>query len=272
MAEPVGVGVGHGSAGARLDGSAGALPGEGEGLQDWLRAGGQGRPAEEVLGWAIRTFRPRIALASSFGAEEVILIDMWWRLDREVRVFSLDTGRLPEETYEVMDRIRGRYGIAIDTYFPDGPAVEALERERGYYSFRRSVEERKHCCGIRKVEPLGRALNGLQAWITGLRRDQAVTRAGVPQVEVDAAHRGILKVNPLAEWTERQVWDYIREYDVPYNALHDRGYPSIGCAPCTRAVQPGEDIRAGRWWWENPATKECGLHPGPGAAGPSPGA
>ncbi len=248
------------------------LPGQARGLQDWLQADGQRRPAEEVLGRAIRTFRHRIALASSFGAEDMVLIDMWWRLDRAVRVFTLDTGRLPEETYQVMDRIRERYGIAIETYFPDRAAVEALERERGFYSFRRSVEDRKHCCGIRKVEPLGRALQGLEAWITGLRREQAVTRAAVPPVEVDAAHGGILKVNPLAEWTEQQVWDYIRRHDVPYNVLHDRGYPSIGCAPCTRAVQPGEDIRAGRWWWENPTTKECGLHLGADAGhfGPRP--
>ena len=185
-------------------------------------------------------------------------------MDREVRVLTLDTGRLPEETYEVMDRIRERYGISIATYFPEAAALEALERERGFYSFRRSVEERKHCCGIRKVEPLGRALKDLDAWITGLRREQAVTRAAISQVEVDAAHGAIIKVNPLVEWTEQQVWAYIRQHDVPYNALHDRGYPSIGCAPCTRAVQPGEDIRAGRWWWENPTTKECGLHLRPG--------
>lgn len=260
----------HGRAGLGPGAIAGAPASEAERLQEWLEARDQGRPADEVLGWAIRAFRPRIALASSFGAEDVVLIDMWWRVDREVRVFTLDTGRLPEETYEVMDRIRERYGIAIETYFPDRAAVEALERERGYYSFRRGVEERKHCCGIRKVEPLRRALHGLDAWITGLRREQAVTRAAIPQVEADAAHGGILKVNPLVEWAEEQVWAYIREHDVPYNALHDRGYPSIGCAPCTRAVQPGEDIRAGRWWWENPASKECGLHLAPDAGHPGP--
>ncbi len=255
---------------AAPEGTAGEIPRGAEDLQRWLEAKGQDRPAAEVLGWAVRAFRPRIALASSFGAEDVVLIDMWWRMDREVRILTLDTGRLPEETYEVMDRIRERYGIAIDTYFPEAAAVEALERERGFFSFRRSVEERKYCCGIRKVEPLGRALQGLEAWVTGLRREQAVTRAAVPQVEADAAHGGILKVNPLAEWTERQVWDYIRQHDVPYNVLHNRGYPSIGCAPCTRAVQPGEDIRAGRWWWETPTTKECGLHLGPDAGHPGP--
>ena len=245
------------------------LPRGEEDLRRWIGRQDQERPAEELLGWAIRAFRPRIALASSFGAEDVVLIDMWWRMDREVRISTLDTGRLPEETYAVMDRIRERYGVAIDTYFPEAAAVEALERERGFYSFRRNVEERKYCCGIRKVEPLRRALAPLRAWITGLRREQAVTRTGVAAVEWDAAH-GLVKVNPLAAWTEQQVWDYIRAHQVPYNALHDRGYPSIGCAPCTRAVQPGEDIRAGRWWWENTASKECGLHLGPGVAEPSP--
>jgi len=225
---------------------------------------------QAILRWAGDRFAPDIALASSFGVEDVVLIDMWWRMNPEVRVFSLDTGRLPEETYEVMERVRARYGIAIQAFFPDAAAVEALERERGFYSFRRSVEERKHCCNIRKVEPLRRALASLRAWVTGLRREQALTRAGVAVVEWDAAH-GIVKVNPLAHWTGQQVWAYIREHDVPYNALHDRGYPSIGCAPCTRAVRPGEDIRAGRWWWENPTTKECGLHLGPGDGDPGQG-
>jgi phosphoadenosine phosphosulfate reductase len=139
-------------------------------------------------------------------------------------------------------------------------AVEALERERGFYSFRRSIEERKFCCGIRKLEPLRRAVNGLEAWITGLRREQAVTRTRVGKVEVDGSQGGIIKVNPLADWSGNEVWDYIRAHDVPYNALHDLGYPSVGCAPCTRAIKPGEDIRAGRWWWEMPESKECGLH------------
>jgi phosphoadenosine phosphosulfate reductase len=239
-------------------------PGEAGSLQEWLKEDRGDRPAEEVLGWAIRTFRPRVALASSFGVEDVALIDLWWRLDSEVRVFTLDTGRLPEETYEVMDRIRERYGIAIATYCPEAAAVELLERERGFYSFRQSVEERKYCCGIRKVEPLGRALAGLDAWVTGLRREQAETRSAVRQVERDPAHGGIIKINPLTDWSTEQVWEYVRIHDVPYNRLHDRGYPSIGCAPCTRAIRPGEDIRAGRWWWERPESKECGLHLAPG--------
>lgn len=253
-----------GDPGVRVpEGAAAEWTADAGGLADWLRPDVGARPAEEVLGWALQTFRPRIALASSFGAEDVVLIDMWWRLDRDVRVFTLDTGRLPEETYEVMDRIRERYGIAIATYCPDAAGVEALEREHGFYSFRRSVAERKYCCGVRKVEPLGRALAGLDAWVTGLRREQTETRSAVQQVERDPGHGGILKVNPLTEWTTEEVWQYVRAHDVPYNRLHDRGYPSIGCAPCTRAIRPGEDLRAGRWWWERPETKECGLHLAP---------
>ena len=220
----------------------------------------QGRPAEEVLRWAIDTFYPHIALASSFGAEDVVLIDLVARLAPGLPVFTLDTGRLNDETYEVMERIRRRYGIAIESYFPDREAVERLERDKGFYSFRESVENRRECCGIRKVEPLRRALVGLRAWLTGLRRAQAITRAEIQAVEWDDAN-GLVKVNPLVEWSEQQVWEYIRADDVPYNLLHDRGYASIGCASCTRAIKPGEDIRAGRWWWENPESKECGLHP-----------
>jgi phosphoadenosine phosphosulfate reductase len=219
----------------------------------------EGAKAEEILCWAAATFAPDIALASSFGAEDVVLIDLLSRTKSRIRVFTLDTGRLPEETYEVMEAIRARYGVAIETFFPEAAAVEALELERGFYSFRRSIGERKHCCGIRKVEPLRRALAPLRAWVTGLRREQALTRTGISAVEWDATH-WLVKVNPLASWTEAEVWAHIRELEVPYNALHDRGYPSIGCAPCTRAIQPGEDIRAGRWWWENPGHKECGLH------------
>ncbi len=217
---------------------------------------------EALLRWAIDTFSPRLALASSFGAEDVVLIDMLSRLEPPTRIFTLDTGRLPAETYTLIDAIRDRYGLAIEVYFPQAEAVEAMVRERGVNLFYKSVENRKLCCGVRKVEPLGRALQGLDAWITGLRRDQAVTRTAVGKVEVDTEHGGIVKINPIADWTWDQVWAYIRAQSLPYNALHDRGYPSIGCAPCTRAVQPGEDLRAGRWWWEqDPAAKECGLHP-----------
>lgn len=220
----------------------------------------EGEDAETVIRWALERFHPRIALATSLQAEEMVILDIAWKTNPGVRVFTLDTGRLHEETYMIMEQIREKYGISVESYFPQRQAVEALERERGFYSFRRSVEERKYCCGIRKVEPLGRAVNGLDAWITGLRREQAVTRGMVGKVEADESHGGIIKVNPLADWSGEQVWDYIRAHDIPYNALHDVGFPSIGCAPCTRAIKPGEDIRAGRWWWEMPESKECGLH------------
>lgn len=219
-----------------------------------------GEDAEAVIRWALERFHPRIALATSLQAEEMVILDIAWKMNPGVRMFTLDTGRLHEETYMVMEQIREKYGISVESYFPQRQAVEALERERGFYSFRRSVEERKYCCGIRKMEPLGRAVNGLDAWITGLRREQAVTRGMAGKVEADESHGGIIKVNPLADWSGKQVWDYIRAHDIPYNALHDVGFPSIGCAPCTRAIKPGEDIRAGRWWWEMPETKECGLH------------
>lgn len=217
-------------------------------------------PATEFLKWAYERFGRKISFASSFGAEDVVMIDLLSKVAPKLRVFTLDTGRLNEETYEVMNRVRARYGISIESTFPDASRVEALERQKGFYSFRESVENRKECCGIRKVEPLGRALKGLDAWITGLRREQSVTRTDVAKIEADAAHGGILKLNPLADWTLEQVWAHIKKNDVPYNRLHDAGYPSIGCAPCTRAVKTGEDVRAGRWWWETPENKECGLH------------
>jgi phosphoadenosine phosphosulfate reductase len=220
----------------------------------------ESKTATDLLGWALENFHPRIALAASFGAEDVVIIDMLARLRPDARVFTLDTGRLPPETYALVDTIRERYAIAIEVYFPQPEGVETMVREHGVNLFYKSVENRKRCCGVRKVEPLGRALAGLDAWITGLRREQAVTRTEVRKVDSDADHGGIFKINPLADWTWDQVWAYIRAHDVPYNALHDRGYPSIGCAPCTRAVEPGEDLRAGRWWWETPETKECGLH------------
>ena len=218
------------------------------------------KTAAEALVWAHQTFGDRIAFASSFGAEDVVVIDLIARHAPDLRIFTLDTGRLHEETYDVMERIRERYGVGLEVQFPDQAAVEALENEKGFYSFRRSIEERKECCGIRKVEPLKAFLSTVDAWITGLRREQAVTRTQTPRAEIDRAFGGIVKVNPIIDWSHEQVWAYIREHDVPYNRLHDQGFPSIGCSPCTRAVAPGEDIRAGRWWWETPEQKECGLH------------
>ena len=216
--------------------------------------------AQEVLEWAIERFKGKIALANSFGAEDVVLTDMIVKIDPSVRIFTLDTGRLPQETYDVWDKIEKRYGIRIQPYFPKAEDVERMIEEHGPNLFYESTELRKLCCRVRKVEPLKRALSGLEAWITGLRREQAPTRTNVKKVEVDEANGGIIKVNPLADWTTRQVWNYIRDNGVPYNSLHDYGYPSIGCAPCTRAVKPWEDIRAGRWWWERPEHRECGLH------------
>jgi phosphoadenosine phosphosulfate reductase len=235
-----------------------AIPGPG--LEDVARQAESWSP-HETLAWALGRFHPRIAFASSFGVEDVAVIHLLRQVRPDARVFTLDTGRLPAETYDVMERVRDAYGTPIEVYAPQREAVEALERERGFFSFRNSIDERKHCCGVRKVEPLRRALGTVDAWITGLRREQAVTRAALPVVEWDATH-GIVKVNPIAAWSEQEVWAYVREHRIPYNALHDSGYPSIGCAPCTRAIQPGEDVRAGRWWWENPETKECGLHVG----------
>jgi phosphoadenosine phosphosulfate reductase len=220
---------------------------------------------EDLLRWVNETFGTRAVFASSFGAEDVVVLEMISRVARGIRIITLDTGRLHEETYDVMERIRRRYDLRIEVYFPDRHRVEELLRSEGFYSFRKSIEARKACCRIRKVEPLERALEGASAWITGLRRQQSVTRTRLATVEVDEAHGGILKLNPLADWSWEQVWDYIRSRDIPYNLLHDRGFPSIGCAPCTRAVAPGEDLRAGRWWWESPEHKECGLHVGKSA-------
>lgn len=215
---------------------------------------------DDVLAYAVNTFHPKLTLASSFGLEDVALIHALTAIRKDIRVFALDTGRLPEETYECADRIRDRYGIAIDWYFPQAAKVEALEKSKGLFSFRESVENRLECCGIRKVEPLNRALKDVDAWITGQRREQSITRTALNVLERDPGHGGIWKFNPLADWTLDDVWAYVREHKIPYNRLHDQGYPSIGCAPCTRAIAPGEDQRAGRWWWENPEHKECGLH------------
>lgn len=214
--------------------------------------------AAEALRTIAREHAP-VAFASSFGAEDMVLLDLVAEHAPSIGVFTLDTGRLPEETLALIDRARDRYGLPIDVYFPDAAAVEAYVRHEGVNAFYRGIELRKACCAIRKTAPLARALAGKGAWITGLRREQSVTRADIGFEDRDTVH-GMAKFNPLVDWTEDDVWQYIRGRSVPYNALHDRGYPSIGCAPCTRAIEPGEDIRAGRWWWENPEHKECGLH------------
>lgn len=217
-------------------------------------------PAHELLQQAMARFGRRLVVASSFGAEDVVLIDMAARIDPAVRIFTLDTGRLPEETWEVMERVRQRYGVSIEIVTPQMDAVARLVEADGPYSFRHSVEARRACCQIRKVEPLGRVLETADVWVTGLRRAQSVTRAQVETVELDLINGGRIKLAPLAGWTEDAVWNHIRERDVPFNRLHELGYPSIGCAPCTRPIAPGEDVRAGRWWWETPDGRECGLH------------
>ncbi len=217
-------------------------------------------PPEALLRWAFDRFGDQVLIASSFGAEDVALIDLALSVNPKARIFTLDTGRLHEETYEVMEAIRRRYRVEFEVVFPERTAVEALERSHGFHSFRESIEARKACCGVRKVEPLKRTLADAQAWITGLRREQAVTRTALAKLEADPLGPGLIKLNPLADWSQNQVWAHIRERKIPYNRLHDQGFPSIGCAPCTRAVAPGEDVRAGRWWWETPEQKECGLH------------
>ncbi len=219
------------------------------------------KSAQEILQWTGKRFGQRAGLASSFGMEDMVLIDMLAQLDDTVTVLTLDTGRLHEETYETMERVRSKYGICIQTFFPVREDVERLVRDKGYFSFRENVDDRKECCTIRKLEPLKRALSGLDAWVTGLRREQSVTRTDVPKVAEDPDRTSLIKINPLADWTLAQVEEYIQKNNVPINPLHRKNYPSIGCAPCTRPIEPGEDVRAGRWWWENPEHKECGLHP-----------
>ncbi|MRR56191.1 MAG: phosphoadenylyl-sulfate reductase [Deltaproteobacteria bacterium] len=219
-----------------------------------------GATAQEILRQGAEAAQGIVKLACSFSVEDTVIIDMIHKEGLPIGIFALDTGRLNEETYEVADAITERYGIRIDWYFPKNDAVEKLEREKGLYSFRESLANRHECCGIRKVVPLGRALDGLAGWVTGLRREQSVTRTDLAAIEIDENHGGILKINPLLEWSEEQVWEYAKTHRVPVSRLYAQGYRSIGCAPCTRAVAPGEHARAGRWWWENPEHKECGLH------------
>jgi thioredoxin-dependent adenylylsulfate APS reductase len=215
---------------------------------------------QEVLGWALEKFGRQLGVCSSFQAEGCVLIDMAWRIDPGVRVFTIDTGRQPEETYQLIDRIRDRYGIRTEMFLPDMKVVEQMVTRHGSNLFYRDVNLRLLCCQVRKVLPLRRALMNFDAWVTGLRRDQWATRSNIRKVEIDHDHGGIVKFAPLADWTEEEVWDYIRANDVPYNELYDKGYKSVGCAPCTRAVAADADPRSGRWWWETGAPKECGMH------------
>jgi phosphoadenosine phosphosulfate reductase len=215
---------------------------------------------QDVLKWALDNLHPKIAMASSFGAEDVVVIDMMMKINPKARIFTLDTGRLNQETYDVMDEIRNKYNMNIEVMFPDSNEVEQMVRVNGMNLFYQSIGNRKLCCGIRKIHPLKKMLSTVDGWITGLRADQTEVRSNAQRIEIDPQHNGIIKVNPIIEWTWEQTWDYIKNNNIPYNKLHDKGYPSIGCEPCTRAIKPGEPLRAGRWWWETDPQKECGLH------------
>jgi phosphoadenosine phosphosulfate reductase len=222
------------------------------------------RDPREILAFAWREYAPEVGLSFS-GAEDVVLIDMAAKIGAPFRVFTLDTGRLHGETYRFLDHVRTHYDIAIDVLFPQPEAVEALVRKKGLFSFYK--DGHNECCGIRKVEPLVRALKPFRAWVTGQRKDQSPgTRHDVPVIQLDrtfgSPEQPLVKFNPLSRWTSKQVWAYIREHDVPYNPLHDRGFISIGCEPCTRPTNPGQHEREGRWWWEEETKKECGLHAG----------
>jgi thioredoxin-dependent adenylylsulfate APS reductase len=230
---------------------------------DWVRHAAdrfEHSSATEILEWALDRFHPRLAISAAGGVDGMAIIDMAWRINPEVRVFTLDTGRLPPETYQLFENVRERYGIDVEFEFPERTAVERLMNAEGPNLMYKSVDLRVACCEIRKVEPLKRKLSTLDAWVAGLRREQWRTRRNVAKVELDRDHGGIVKLNPLADWTADEVWDYVRKNNVPYHELFDQGYASIGCAPCTRPVQPGETERAGRWWWESETDKECGIH------------
>ncbi|GAB4233805.1 MAG: phosphoadenylyl-sulfate reductase [Acidobacteriota bacterium] len=219
------------------------------------------REPEEVIAWALEAFGDRVAVVTALQADGMAILDMAYRLRPSVKVMTVDTGRLPEATYEFLETVRERYPEArFEVLFPDAREVEEMVRRHGVNLFRRSVPQRLLCCHVRKVRPLVNALRNLDAWFTGLRRDQWASRAAIRKVEIDHDHGGIIKVNPLADWTEQEVWEYLRAHEVPIHPLYSRGFGSIGCAPCTRAVEPGEDPRAGRWWWETNAPKECGIH------------
>lgn len=218
-----------------------------------------GMAAAAVLQESSALFADKLVFATSLGAEDQIVTHLIAKLKLPIRIITLDTGRIFPETYDLLHRTTNRYNLKIETYFPHDASVEKMVNSKGINLFYESIENRKLCCEVRKIEPLKRALSPAGAWITGLRREQSVTRTGMHVAEWDAGN-GMFKINPLIDWSEEQVWAYIHENNVPYNALHDKGFPSIGCQPCTRAIEPGEDLRAGRWWWEMPDHKECGLH------------
>lgn len=224
-----------------------------------LNAQFTGLSAGEIIEKALGLFGNKITFATSLGAEDQVITFMISKTDKNANIITLDTGRVFPETYDLLHRTINRYGINIKSFYPDTQQVEEMVNTKGINLFYESIENRKLCCHVRKIVPLRRALTGMDAWITGLRREQSVTRTDLKIVEWDAAN-GLIKINPLLEWSESQVWEYIKQHDIPYNKLHDQGFPSIGCQPCTRAIEKGEDLRAGRWWWEMPDSKECGLH------------
>ncbi len=226
---------------------------------DLLNEQWQGLTAFEILEKALSLFSKKIVFATSLGAEDQVITFMLSKIDRSTAILTLDTGRVFPETYDLLHRTINRYGVEIKSYFPDTNKVEEMVNSKGINLFYESIENRKLCCHVRKIAPLQRGLKGMDAWITGLRREQSVTRTGLKIVEWDAGN-GLIKINPLLEWSEEQVWDFIKTNDIPFNKLHEQGFPSIGCQPCTRAIEKGEDLRAGRWWWEMPDSKECGLH------------
>ncbi len=219
----------------------------------------QGMLPQKIIAFFLTYYGDKIALSTSMGIEDQALTHMVSEIDKKARIFTLDTGRLFPETYDLIDRTTKKYKIAIDVYFPNADDVEKMVKEKGINLFYDSIENRKLCCHLRKIKPLHRATKNLEAWITGLRHEQAITRKDLKTVEWDEVN-GMVKINPLINWSEQQVWDYVNLYSIPINPLHKKGFSSIGCQPCTRAIEPGENIRAGRWWWENPETKECGLH------------
>ena len=221
----------------------------------------EGQEPQALLEWALERFSPRIAISTAFQIDGSVLIDMAYAVEPNVKVFTVDTGRLPEETFELVERVRERYpGLELEILAPEAEHVSRMVARHGPNLFYRRVEHRLLCCQVRKVLPLTRHLASLDAWITGLRRDQWASRTDIRKVEIDHDHGAIVKLNPLAEWTEDEVWEYVREREVPYHSLYDKGYRSIGCAPCTRAIAEDEPSRAGRWWWETNAPKECGIH------------
>jgi len=215
--------------------------------------------ADQLLGIVLEQFGSKIALASSFSAEDQVITHMLSQLTSAPKIFTLDTGRLPQQTYDLMETTRDKYHINIEILFPDTKRTEDMTTTHGPNLFYKSIENRKLCCQLRKVDPLQKKLSTLKAWICGLRKEQSLTRTTVERIEWDSTN-DLVKVNPIADWDTCRIWEFIRKNNVPYNSLHDEGYPSIGCAPCTRAIKPGENIRAGRWWWEKPEHKECGLH------------